>query len=259
MKVVILAGGLGTRISEESHLIPKPMIEIGGKPILWHIMKEYLNYGFNEFIICLGYKGYKIKEYFNNYFLYTSDVTFDFKKNKMEIHNSHSENWKVTLIDTGLKTLTGGRLKRIEKYIDNEQFMITYGDGVSDVNINEIIKYHNNNDKPATITTYNYGQRFGVVDVDEKGNVKEFREKKSSDGSLINAGFMVMEPEIFNYIPENSDNMMLEELLEELARNDKLNTYTHKGFWVGMDTQRDKKQLEEMWQSGNAKWKTWDY
>ena len=258
MKVIILAGGYGTRISEESHLKPKPMIEIGGMPILWHIMKEYYSYGFDDFIICLGYKGYKIKEFFNDYYLYTSDVTIDFKTNTTTIHSSKSEKWKVTLVDTGIDTLTAGRLKRVEKYLNNETFMLTYGDGVSDVNIKNLVDFHKSHDKIATITTYNFGQRFGVVDVDEDGNVTDFREKKASDGSLINAGYMVMSPEIFKFLPEDADSLMLEEFLTILAKENKLNTYTHKGFWFGMDTQRDKNQLEDMWNSGNAKWKIWD-
>lgn len=258
MKVVILAGGLGTRISEESHLKPKPMIEIGEMPILWHIMKEYYSQGFDDFIICLGYKGYKIKEFFNDYNLYSSDVTFDFDKNSMEIHNRNSEKWKVTLVDTGLNTLTAGRLKRVRSFLNEEPFMITYGDGVSDIDINKLLEFHNTHSEIVTITTYNFGQRFGVVDVDSNGVVTEFREKKATDGSLINAGYMVMEPEVFNFFPEESDNIMMEELLEVLAKKRKINTYTHTGFWFGMDTQRDKKQLEEMWKSGNAKWKRWD-
>ena len=258
MKVVILAGGYGTRITEESVLKPKPMVEIGGQPILWHIMKEYFQYGFNEFVICLGYKGYKIKEYFNNYFLYTSDVTFDFKKNSMDIHSTHSEDWKVTLVDTGLDTLTGGRVRRIKDYIGNEPFMLTYGDGVGDIDINKLIENHNKSGKIATVTSYNYGQRFGVLETNPDGTVVDFREKKSSDGSLINAGYMVMNPEVFDYFPENSDNLMLEEILERLAKDRKLNAYYHTGFWFGMDTQRDRNQLEEMWKTGNAKWKTWE-
>lgn len=257
MKVVILAGGLGTRISEESHLKPKPMIEIGDQPILWHIMKEYSHYGFNEFIICLGYKGHKIKEYFKDYYLYTSDVTFDLSKNQMITHNSHSEDWKVTLVDTGLNTLTAGRLKRIQKYIGNEPFMLTYGDGVSDINIKELVEYHKNHGKLATITTYNFAQRFGVVITDKDNNIVDFREKRNIDSSLINAGYMVFNPEIFEYLNKDEDNTMLEEKLEVLAKENQLVSYNHKGFWFCMDTQRDKKQLEEMWNSGNAKWKTW--
>jgi len=257
MKVVILAGGLGTRISEESYLKPKPMIEIGEQPILWHIMKEYSHYGFDEFIICLGYKGYKIKEYFNDYYLYTSDVTIDLKNNKMITHDNHSEKWKVTLVETGLHTLTAGRLKRIQKYIGNEPFMLTYGDGVSDINIKELVDFHKKTNKLATITSYNFGQRFGVVVTNETNEVVSFREKRTSDGSFINAGYMVFNPEIFNVLPENSDEIMLETILEKLAEDRKLAAYKHDGFWFGMDTQRDKRQLEEMWNSGNAKWKTW--
>lgn len=258
MKVVILAGGLGTRISEESYLKPKPMVEIGEQPILWHIMKEYSHYGFNEFIICLGYKGYKIKEYFNDYYLHSSDVTFDFKKNKMITHNTHSEKWKVTLVDTGLKTLTAGRINRIKEYVGDEPFMLTYGDGVSDINIKELVKFHKEKGKLLTITSYNFGQRFGVVVTDKDDNVIDFREKRTSDGSLINAGYMVCNPEIFNYFDKDSDNIMFEEILEKLAKDGQIAAYNHKGFWFGMDTQRDKRQLEEMWYSGNAKWKTWE-
>lgn len=258
MKVVILAGGLGTRISEESYLKPKPMVEIGEKPILWHIMKEYLHYGFNEFIICLGYKGNVIKEFFNNYFLYTSDVTFDFEKNSMKIHNTNSENWKVTLVDTGIDTLTAGRLKRVKEYLKDEQFMLTYGDGVSDIDINKLLEFHNSHKKVATITSYNFGQRFGVVETDKNNIVTEFREKKSSDGSLINAGYMVFNPEIFKYLPRDSDKHMLEDIFDKLVLDKELMAYNHKGFWFGMDTQRDKIMLEEMWNSKNAKWKVWE-
>ena len=257
MKVVILAGGMGSRISEESYLKPKPMIEIGDYPILWHIMKEYSYYGFNEFIICLGYKGNIIKEYFSNYYLYTSDVTFDLNNNDIKIHNTKSENWKITLVDTGLKTLTAGRLKRIKEYIGNETFMLTYGDGVSDININELLKFHDSTNKVATITSYNFGQRFGVVITNDNNEVVSFREKRTSDGSNINAGYMVFNPSIFDYLPENSDEIMLEKILEDLSEQRQLSAYKHNGFWFGMDTQRDKKVLEDMWNSGNAKWKTW--
>ena len=257
MKSVILAGGLGTRISEESYLKPKPMIEIGEQPILWHIMKEYSYHGVDHFIICLGYKGYKIKEYFNDYYLHTSDVTFDFKENKMITHNNHCENWKVTLVDTGLHTLTAGRVKRIKEYVNGETFFLTYGDGVSDVDMNKLLEFHKLHGKIATITSYYFGQRFGIIDVDENGIVTEFREKKSQDGSLINAGYMVINPEIFDYLPEDSDNIMFEDILEALSKKGELAAYNHEGFWFGMDTQRDKRQLEEMWDSGNAKWKKW--
>ena len=258
MKVVILAGGLGSRISEESYLKPKPMIEIGEKPILWHIMKEYSHYGFNEFIICLGYKGDKIKEFFNNYYLLMSDVTFDFKNNKIITHDNYSEKWKVTLVDTGINTLTAGRLKRIEKYIKGEPFMLTYGDGVSDINIKELLEFHKNKGKLATITSYNFGQRFGVVVTNKDDEIVSFREKRASDGSLINAGYMVFNNDIFKKLPENSDNIMLEEVLENLADERELVAYRHEGFWFGMDTLRDKKELERMWKDGQAKWKTWN-
>ena len=258
MKVVILAGGFGTRISEESHLKPKPMIEIGEQPILWHIMKEYAHYGFNEFIICLGYKGYKIKEYFADYFLYTSDVTFDLSKNAMIVHNNSTEDWKVTLVDTGLNTMTGGRIKRIEKYIGNETFMITYGDGVSDVNIKKLLEFHKRHGKLATITAVKLGQRFGILQADENDNITAFREKKFADGEIINGGYMVMEPEVFSYITDGDSTVFEKEPLENLAKDGQLVAYRHNGFWKCMDTQRDKMQLEEMWKSGEAKWKTWE-
>lgn len=257
MKVVILAGGLGTRITEESHLKPKPMIGIGERPILWHIMKEYSYYGFNEFIICLGYKGYVIKEFFSDYFLHTSDVTFDLLKNEMTVHDNFSEPWKVTLVDTGLNTMTGGRVKRVQKYIGNETFMLTYGDGVSDINIKELIKFHKKNRKIATITAINPGQRFGILDINNNNQVENFREKNNIDSSLINGGYMVLEPEIFDYI--HGDETMLEkEPLETLANEGQLMAFKHQGFWKCMDTLRDKNQLEEMWNKGQALWKVWE-
>lgn len=259
MKVVILAGGYGTRISEESYLKPKPMIEIGGYPILWHIMKTYSYYGFNEFIICCGYKGYMIKEYFANYYLHNSDITFDFANdNKMTIHSNVAEPWKVTLVDTGLDTMTGGRLKRIEKYLNNETFMLTYGDGVSDVNINKIMEFHKKNGKVATITAIQPGGRFGVLDIDSSDNtsINSFVEKAKEDGGWINAGFMVLEPSIFDYIED--DSVVFEKYpLEKLAREKQLNAFKHDGFWQCMDTQRDKFMLEEMWKNDEAKWKVW--
>lgn len=257
MKVVILAGGFGTRISEESHLKPKPMIGIGEQPILWHIMKEYSHYGFNEFVICLGYKAYVIKEYFADYFLHTSDVTFDLSKNQMTVHNNYAEDWKVTLVDTGLNTMTGGRIKRIQKYIGNEPFMLTYGDGVSDVNIKELLEFHKAHGKLATMTAVNVGQRFGVLVTDGDNNIKAFREKKNTDGSLINGGYMVLEPKVFDYITEGDATVFEQKPLEKLAEDNQLVAYKHNGFWQCMDTQRDKMQLEEMWNSGNAKWKVW--
>lgn len=256
MKVVILAGGFGTRISEESHLKPKPMIEIGEQPILWHIMKLYSHYGYNDFIICLGYKAYVIKEYFADYFLHTSDVTFDLAKNEMQVHNNFSEPWKVTLIDTGLNTMTGGRVKRIQPYVENDTFMLTYGDGVSNVDIRKLVEYHKSQGKIATMTAINVGQRFGVLEVNEKNEIEAFREKNDNDGGLINGGFMVLQPEIFNYIA-GDETVFEKEPLESLAKQGELLAYKHAGFWQCMDTQRDKQRLEEMWQKGTAPWKVW--
>ena len=257
MKVVILAGGFGTRITEESHLKPKPMIGIGERPILWHIMKEYSHYGLNEFIICLGYKGYVIKEFFSDYFLHTSDVTFDLAKNEMTVHDNFSEPWKVTLVDTGLNTMTGGRIKRIQKYIGNEPFMLTYGDGVSSVNINKLLEFHKKQGKIATLTAINAGQRFGVLDINDNNEIKSFREKNDEDGSMINGGYMVLEPEVFRYI-EDDKTVFEKEPLEKLAKNGQLSAYKHDGFWKCMDTLRDKNQLEEMWEKGEAPWKVWE-
>ncbi|WP_273321788.1 glucose-1-phosphate cytidylyltransferase [Vallitalea guaymasensis] len=257
MKVVILAGGLGTRISEESHLIPKPMIEIGHKPILWHIMKLYSYYGFNEFIICCGYKQHVIKQWFTNYYLYNSDVTFDFScNNKMTIHNNVSEPWKVTLIDTGFYTMTGGRIKRIQNYVENKPFMITYGDGVSNVNIKNIIKHHKSNGKIITMTTVQPEGRFGVVDIDKNNIIKSFTEKSKSDVGWINGGYMVANPEIFNYI-EGDETIFEKGPLMKLSSEGQLVAYKHNGFWQCMDTQRDKNMLEKLWQSKNAPWKVW--
>ncbi len=256
MKVVILAGGFGTRISEESHLKPKPMIEIGDKPILWHIMKEYSHYGFNEFVICLGYKAHSIKEFFADYFLHTSDVTFDLAKNEMTVHDNFAEPWKVTLVDTGLNTMTGGRVKRIQKYIGNETFMLTYGDGVSDVNIKELVEFHKKNNKIATLTAINVGQKFGVLDINENGEIQAFREKDNKDGALINGGYMVLEPKIFDYI-EGDSTVFEKEPLEKVAKEGQLIAYKHDGFWKCMDTLRDKNELEKMWNTNNALWKVW--
>lgn len=259
MKVVILAGGYGTRISEESYLRPKPMIEIGGNPILWHIMKGYSHYGFNEFIICCGYKGYMIKEYFADYYLHNSDVTFDFSNdNKMTIHSNVAEPWKVTLVDTGLNTMTGGRLLRVKDYIGDETFMLTYGDGVSDININKLLEFHKQNNKIATITAIQPGGRFGMLDIGEDDkSVNSFVEKSKEDGGWINGGFMVLEPKVFDYI-EGDDTFLEKEPLQNLARDGLLNAYKYNGFWQCMDTQRDKGLLEEMWNNNNAKWKKWD-
>ncbi|OOM16265.1 glucose-1-phosphate cytidylyltransferase [Clostridium saccharobutylicum] len=259
MKVVILAGGYGTRISEESHLRPKPMIEIGGNPILWHIMKYYSHYGFNDFIICCGYKGYMIKEYFADYYLHRSDVTFDFtENNKMTVHSNVAEPWKVTLVDTGLDTMTGGRLKRVQKYVENETFMLTYGDGVCDVNVNDLLEFHNQSKKIATITAIQPGGRFGVLDIDDDNmTITSFTEKAKEDGGWINAGYMVLESRIFDYIKDD-ETFLEKEPLEELARERMLNAYKHNGFWQCMDTQRDKILLETLWKTNSAKWKVWE-
>jgi len=257
MKTVILAGGFGTRISEESHLKPKPMIEIGEQPILWHIMKSYSHYGFNDFIICCGYKQYKIKEYFADYYLHTSDVTFDFSaENRMTVHTNHSEPWKVTLVDTGLSTMTGGRVKRIQKYVGDEAFMLTYGDGVSDIDINALLAFHRSHGKTATLTAVNVGQRFGVLDIGEDSNIQSFREKNTHDGGLINAGFMVLEPSVFDYI-EGDETIFEREPLEGLARDGQLMAYKYSGFWQCMDTARDKEQLEKLWFDDKAPWRVW--
>ena len=259
MKVVILAGGLGTRISEESYLRPKPMIEIGGDPILWHIMKWYSRYGHNEFIICCGYKGYMIKEYFANYYLHRSDITFDFRnENKIEIHNNIAEPWKVTLVDTGLNTQTGGRIKRIKDYVDGETFMMTYGDGVSDVDLSMLIQDHKEKSKIATMTAIQPEGRFGVLEIDGENSITKFKEKMKEDGGWINGGFMVLEPEIFDYIP-NSDSAVFEnETLEKLADMKQINAFKHNGFWQCMDTQRDKYQLDQLIEYGKAPWMLWD-
>lgn len=258
MKVVILAGGFGTRISEESHLKPKPMIEIGGKPILWHIMKEYSYYGFNEFIICAGYKQHVIKEWFANYYLYNSDITFDFTaENKMVVHNNDAEPWKVTIIDTGLNTMTGGRIKRVQKYIGDETFMLTYGDGVADVNIAELVKYHREGGKMVTMTAVTVGQQFGVLEIGEDGVISQFREKSKLDGGVINAGYMVLEPEIFDYIDGDSE-VFEKKPLEAVAGKGQLNAYMHRGFWKCMDTQRDKQKLENLIEKGQAPWMMWE-
>jgi len=256
LKVVILAGGYGTRISEESYLKPKPMIEIGELPILWHIMKYYSHYGFNDFIICCGYKGYIIKEYFSDYYLHRSNVTFDFSDGgKMEIHSNVSEPWKVTLIDTGRNSQTGGRIKRIAPYVGNERFMLTYGDGVSDVDLNALLKQHGDSGNTVTLTAIQPGGRFGVLEIEDK-HVAAFKEKSVEDGGWINAGFMVAEPELFDYIA--GDDTILERApLERLSSERKLGVYKHYGYWRCMDTQRDKFLLEEEWAGGNAKWKVW--
>ena len=256
MKAVILAGGYGTRISEETHLKPKPMIEIGGMPILWHIMKNYSTYGINDFVIPCGYKGYIIKEYFANYFLHMSDVTFDMKNNSMEVHNKHAEPWKITLVDTGINTMTGGRLKRIKSYLDDESFCFTYGDGLSDVKIDELVLFHKQNNRFATVTAIQPPGRFGTLNIDND-RVLNFQEKPSGDGNWINGGFFVLEPKIFDYINDDSTVWELEPL-EKLSNENKLSAYKHTGFWHPLDTLRDKNFLEEMWKTGKAPWKKWE-
>lgn len=260
MKVVILAGGLGTRISEESHLRPKPMIEIGEQPILWHVMKYYSAHGFNDFIICCGYKGHVIKEYFADYYLHRSDVTFDFSSgNHMTVHANVAEPWRVTLVDTGLKTQTGGRIKRVQKYIGNERFMLTYGDGVSNVDLNSLLAQHEASRKAVTLTGIQPGGRFGVLDLDETGTtVNGFREKAKEDGGWINGGFMVMEPEVFDCLSAEEGCILEREPLERLAFEGKLGIYKHFGFWQCMDTQRDRGMLEQLWSRGKAPWKIWE-
>ena len=258
MKAVILAGGFGTRISEESYLKPKPMIEIGEQPILWHIMKGYATYGVTEFIICAGYKQHVIKEWFSDYFLHTSDITFDFEQNnKIIVHDMHTEKWKVTVVDTGLNTMTGGRVKRIQKYVGDEPFYLTYGDAVSDVDINALTEYHKSHGKCVTLTAINISQQKGVLDIDSDNNILSFREKEDLDGAIINAGFMVCNPGIFDYI--DGDNIVLEqEPMRRLAAERELKSYYHKGFWQCMDTKREKDKLEALWASGQAPWKTWN-
>lgn len=258
MKVVILAGGFGTRISEESYLKPKPMVEIGGMPILWHIMKYYSSFGYNDFIICCGYKQYVIKEWFADYYLHTSDITFDFQKGgAMEVHKSYTDPWRVTLVDTGLNTMTGGRVKRIQKYIGQEPFFLTYGDGVSNVDLDALLQFHNAHGRIATLTAVNVGQQFGVLDIDEEGTIRKFREKQERDGSVINGGYMVLNPEIFDYI-KGDTTVFEKEPLENLAKEGQLKAFLHEGFWKCMDTTRDKNQLEEMLSDGRAPWKVWE-
>ncbi len=256
MKVVILAGGKGTRISEETDSIPKPMIEIGSRPIIWHIMKLYSQYGFNDFVICLGYKGYIIKEYFSHYFLHMSDVTIDLKNNKTEIHGTTSEPWKITLVDTGIDSLTGSRLRAVQSYLSNETFMMTYGDGVGDINIDSLIRFHNEKKVVATVTAVRPLGRFGSINLGTNDKVTSFSEKSDGDNSWINAGFFVLGPEIFNYI-EPGNVSFEKQTLQSVAKEGKLTAYKHNGFWKPMDTLRDKLELEHLWQTGSAPWKAW--
>jgi len=255
MKAVILAGGLGTRISEESHLRPKPMIEIGGRPILWHVMKIYSHYGINDFVVCLGYKGYVIKEYFANYFLHMSDVTFDMAENRMEVHQRHAEPWRVTLVDTGQETLTGGRLKRVQQYVGKETFCFTYGDGVADVDISRLVSFHRAEGKAATLTAIQPPGRYGAVSIDA-ARVTSFAEKPAGDGAWVNGGYFVLEPTAFDYIA-NDQTSWESGALVRMSQDGKLAGYQHAGFWQAMDTLRDKNHLEELWQSGHAPWKVW--
>ncbi|NIJ51576.1 glucose-1-phosphate cytidylyltransferase [Dyadobacter arcticus] len=256
MKVVLLAGGFGTRISEETITKPKPMVEIGGKPILWHIMKIYSSHGFNEFVICLGYKGYFIKEYFANYFLHQSDVTFHMQENRVEIHNSQAEPWKVTLVDTGVDTMTGGRVRKVKEYLKNEPFLLTYGDGVADIDVKELVQYHKAHQKLLTVTAVQPSGRFGALDISENQEVISFLEKPKGDGSWINGGFFVCEPAVLDYIAD--DHTIFEkEPLENIAHQSQMVAYKHGGFWKPMDTLRDKHELESLWDSGKAPWKTW--
>jgi glucose-1-phosphate cytidylyltransferase len=259
MKVVIFAGGLGTRISEETDIRPKPMVEIGGKPMLWHIMKIYSHYGYNEFIICLGYKGYVIKEYFMNYFLHNSDISIDLANNKMEILGTQSDNFKVTLVDTGLNTKTAGRLQQVKKYIGDDDFMLTYGDGVCDVNIKDLVAYHKTQNKIATVTAIQMDARFGGMDLAKDGNVLSFKEKAKDDSKWINGGFFVLSPKVFDYLEGDLTNIMWEDSpLEKLANDNELVAFQHNGFWKCMDALRDKLELEELWKTNTAKWKKWN-
>lgn len=258
MKVVIFAGGLGTRISEETDARPKPMVEVGGKPILWHIMKIYSHYGFNDFIICLGYKGYLIKEYFMHYFLHNSDITVELGSNKVEVHGTHTESFKVTLVDTGQHTKTAGRLKQVRKYLGEDDFMLTYGDGVSDVDIKSLLAFHQQHKKIATVTAVQMDARFGGMDLGDQGVVTSFREKAKDESKWINGGFFVLNPRVFDYLDGDMSEMMWEDApLEKLAADGQLVAYQHKGFWKCMDALRDKLELESLWQTRQAKWKIW--
>ena len=257
MKVVILAGGLGTRLSEETTIRPKPMVEIGGKPVLWHIMKIYSHFGFNDFIVCLGYKGYMIKEYFANYYLHMSDVTIDIKNNRTEILHNFSEPWKISLIDTGDNTMTGGRVKRIQNYIGDERFMLTYGDGVADINILDLLEFHTRKSKWGTLTAIRPPGRFGALQIERGDEVSSFLEKPKGDGGYVNGGFFVFEPELFDFLKDDS-TILEREPLESLAGNNQLSAFKHEGFWHAMDTLRDKNHLEELWAAGKSAWKVWD-
>ena len=255
MKAVILAGGLGTRISEETQSKPKPLIEIGGMPILWHIMKTYHSYGINDFVICCGYKGYMIKEYFANYFLHMSDVTFDMKNNEMNINRKSAESWNVTLVDTGINTMTGGRLRKVQQYVDNETFCFTYGDGLANISITDLIEFHKKNDTLATVTAVQPPARFGALELNEN-KVVSFKEKPPGDGNWINGGYFILEPGVFDYV-EGDSTVWEQEPVENLSQKNQLSAYRHSGFWQPIDTLRDKNKLEELWSAGNPPWKVW--
>ena len=256
MKVVILAGGLGTRLSEETILKPKPMVEIGEMPIIWHIMKIYSSHGFNDFIICLGYKGYMIKEYFTNYFLHKSDVTINLADNSVKVHDSKAEPWNITLVDTGVNTMTGGRIKRIQKHTNNEPFLLTYGDGVGDIDITKLVGYHKKHGKACTVTSVQPSGRFGALNMNDDGNVASFTEKPKGDGAWINAGFFVCNPDVFTYI-DSDDTFWEKEPMENIAADNQMKAFKHEGYWKPMDTLRDKAELEQEWLSGKAPWKNW--
>jgi glucose-1-phosphate cytidylyltransferase len=256
MKVVILAGGLGTRLSEETVIKPKPMVEIGGMPVLWHIMKIYSSHGFNDFVICLGYKGYLIKEYFANYFLHKSDVTISLKDNSLKVHDSQAEPWSITLVDTGVSSMTGGRIKRIQDHVGNEPFLLTYGDGVGDVDITALVKFHKNHGKLCTITSVQPSGRFGILNISEGNQVNSFLEKPKGDGSWINGGYFVCEPQVFDFI-EDDNTIWERDPLESIAAKGEMNAYKHNGFWRPMDTLKDKNDLNDLWENDKALWKTW--
>lgn len=257
MKVVLLAGGLGTRLSEETVVKPKPMVEVGAMPILWHIMKIYSTYGYNDFVVCLGYKGYVVKEYFANYFLHKSDVTIDLKNNAIEVHESEAEPWKITLVDTGDSSMTGGRIKRIQKYVKDETFMLTYGDGVGNINIKELVEYHTSHGKLCTVTSVQPSGRFGALDLSPENSVNSFLEKPKGDGSWINGGYMVCEPAVFDYIKDGDATVWEQEPMQNIALAGEMKAYKHRGFWRPMDTLKDKHDLNEMWEKNQAEWKTW--
>ena len=257
MKVVLLAGGLGTRLSEETVIKPKPMVEIGGMPILWHIMKIYSAFGFNDFIICLGYKGYLVKEYFANYFLHKSDVTIDLADNSIKVHDSHAEPWKITLVDTGKDTMTGGRIKRVQPYLNNEAFMLTYGDGVGNIDINELLKFHRNHGKYCTVTSVQPSGRFGALNILDDNSVHSFMEKPKGDGIWVNGGYFICEPNIFEFINDGDKTIWEQQPMEQIANKGQMSAYKHTGFWRPMDTLKDKNDLNDMWEKNDAPWKIW--